>query len=93
MSNEDNPDIEIVAIRTAKCPKNGDLLHVVKMKANQGATEYSKEDAIYLMDAGKTLFMIPPKGSPAYPVHEATGLPLIIQTMICPHCKERILFA
>jgi len=89
--NEDTPDIEVIAIRTEKCPK-GEQNHVVKVKA-KSESEYTADDAMYLMDAGQTFFMIPPKGSPAYPVHEATGLPLVLQTKICPDCQERVLFA
>ncbi len=91
MRKEDNPPTKVVAIRTRNCPK-GEIKHVSILFLDGGG-EVGEHDAMFLMDAGRDYFMIPPPGSPAHAAHVKTGLPLLLQTRVCPQCSERVLFA
>lgn len=85
--------VKVVAVRTKVCPEEDcDTKHVVMIKLDNGG-EISSSDAMSLMDVGVSYFMIPPPGAPAYEAHKVTGLPLLLQTRVCPDCKERVLFA
>ena len=73
------------------CPKGG-RAHVGGLHLASG-DDLDAPDAIDLMDAGRNYFMLPPPGAPAHEAHVETGLPLILQTVACPACGERVLFA
>lgn len=91
--SEDNPAVKVVAVRLRHCPRGEEVVQHVEMLKLEDGGEIGETDAMYLMDAGRSYYMIPPPGAPAYAAHVATGLPLIIQTRICPDCNERVLFA
>lgn len=83
---------EVVAVRRSACPGNASRHHVTGVLLKSEG-ELSAEDAITLLHAGGALFMIPPKGAPAYEMHMRTGLPLLLQSRECPLCKQEVLFA
>lgn len=89
---KDNPDTRVSAVRTASCPGRGED-HVTSVKTADGS-DLMAALVMDLMDAGRRFFVsgLPP-GAPAYEVQVITGLPLLIQTRMCPACGERILFA
>jgi hypothetical protein len=87
---KDAPHLKVVGITGSR--ECGNIVHVTGLVlAND--SRISDEDAVSMIDAGRVLFMVPPPGTPARPVYEATGLPFILQTMDCPDCRRRVVFA
>lgn len=87
--NEPSPETKIVGVRL---DKKENCKHVSHVKLENGH-ELKADDLMSLMDAGRSYFMIPPPGAPAYEAHKETGYPLILQIIVCKECKERVLFA
>lgn len=83
---------EVIKVRKFLCASNNEVRHTIRVRLKDGS-DISSEDLMSLMDAGRDYFMIPPEGAPAYEAYKVTGAPLILQTRVCEHCQQRVLFA
>lgn len=91
----DNPEREVVAIRSETCPRNPDIEHTVAVKLRDGTVEAAEQVITAITDSEIHVHYVmrPPEGAPAYRDHQETGLLLEIQVRECRDCAERVLFA